>query len=186
MSASTTASTAKSIYKVVRFDSSVDWKEEDCRTARGFDSRRERKESKKTAYRNLQARFGAVVEILYKPRLSTSLVTLALGNIRVHGLLDLFLDDFIEQNRDDIATRLGSFRNLQFNTISGRQTGVTDGVVSVLLAIAEFSNTFRAYLPATVLSFAEDDDSPRSRRSRTRSRTLRQGQENANKRLRRN
>jgi hypothetical protein len=182
MTALTTASTAKNIYKVVRFDSSVDWKEEDCRTARGFDSRRERKESKEMADRNLQARVSAVVEILYEQCFSTSLIALARGDRPVRRQLNAFLDFFIEKNDDNIATRLGSFRNLPFNNISDRQTKTTHAIVSVLLAIDEFFNTFRAYIPATVLS---SSDSPRSRRSRTRVRELRQNKENANKRLRR-
>jgi hypothetical protein len=177
MTALTTSSTAKNICKVVRFDSSVDWKEEDCRTARGFDSRRERKDSKEMANRNLQARVSAVVEILYEQCFSTSLIALARGDRPVRRQLNAFLDFFIEKNDDNIATRLGSFRNLPFNNISDRQTKTTHAILSVLLAIDEFFNTFRAYIPTTF--------KPRSRRRRTRIRELRQGRENANKRLRR-
>jgi hypothetical protein len=85
MTASTTASTAKNIHKMVRFDSSVDWEEEDCRTARGFESRRERKESKEMAHRNRQARVRAIVEIVYQQRRSASLVALAQRNRPVPG-----------------------------------------------------------------------------------------------------
>jgi hypothetical protein len=184
MTTSTTSSTAKNIYKVVRFDSSVDWEEEDRRTARGFESRRERKESKEMAYRNRQDRVRAVVEIVYQQQRSTSLVALAQLNRPVRRLLEAFLDYFVDENDDDIATRLGGFRNLPLTDIRDKQTKATDAVVFALLAIDEFFNTFRAYIPATVLSSSEHDDSPRSRRRRTRRRELRQGQ-NANKRLRR-
>jgi hypothetical protein len=99
------------------------------------------------------------------------------------------LDYFIDEDDGDIATRLVSFRNLPLNDIRDRQTKTTDAIVSALLSIDEFFNTFRAYFPVTVASSSDDDiDSPRSRRRRrrrTRVRELRQGQENANKRLRR-
>ena len=181
MTASTTASTAKNIYKVIRFDSSVDWDEEDRRTARGFGSRRERKQSKEMADRNRQARVRAVVEIVYQQRRSTSLVALAQHNRHVRHMLEAFLDYFVDENDDDIAARLGSLHNLPWNDIRNSQSKATDAVVLALLAIDEFFNTFRAYTPATVFH----RDSPRSRRRRTRQRALRQGQENANKRLRR-
>ena len=150
------------MFKIVRFDGAVDWEEEDRRAARGFKSRRKRKESKEMADRNHQARVRAVVEILYQHGHSTSLVALAQHSRPVQRMLDAFLDYFIDENDDDLVTRLKAFRNLPLNDIRDRQTEATDAIVFALLAIDGFFNTFRAYIPATVLSSSEDDDSPRS------------------------
>jgi hypothetical protein len=59
-------------------------------------------------------------------------------------MLQAFLDYFIDENDDDIATRLGGFRNLRLKDILDRQTKATDAVVFALLAIDDFFNTFCA------------------------------------------
>lgn len=81
----------KNIYKVVRFDCSVDWEEERRRTARGFQLRRERKERKQTGDHNRENKIEATVDIImHQQRRSKSLVTLARRDRHVMASSTLF------------------------------------------------------------------------------------------------
>ena len=141
------------------------------------------------ADRNFQARVKAVVEIVHAEQHSASLVALAQRHRRVRRELENFLDLLADENDDDIPTRLEAFRNLPREDIDARQNGESNGTAFALLAINDFFTTFRAYVPATVVSSSEDDDSVGNHRPlnlRRRPRESRQSMENANKRLRRN
>ena len=172
--------------KVVRFDGSVDWEEEDRRTARGFQLRRERKERKWTAYCNRQNKIEATVDIIHQPRRSTSLVALARRERRVRGVLKIILSEFVPED-DDIATRLTAFRNMSLNSILDSLSEYTECFILALFSFPAFFNTFRAYFPSIVVttSSSDDDDSPRSRRRRRRQRWRQSGENVVNKRQRR-
>jgi hypothetical protein len=177
---------SKNTYKVVQFDSSVDWEEEHLRTERGFQSRRERKERKQMEDRNRQNKIDATVDIIHQQQRSTSLVALARRARTVHSLLGIILDLFGVHENNDIATRLATFRNMPLNNIHDSLNEETEGIIIALFGVTAFFNTFRAYLPSTVVTSSEDDDdSPRSRRRRRRQRSWRQTEENVNKRQRR-
>jgi len=170
--------------KEVRFDCSVVWEEEDRRTAHGFQLRREQKKRKQMEDRNRQNKIEATVHIMHQQRRSTRLVALAHQDTNVHGLLGIILNNLNVPEDDAIAMRLTTFRNMPLNSI--RLNGDIEALIIALYGTSAFFDTFRTYLPSTVVTSSEDDDgSPRSQRRRRRNRSWRQTEENVNKRQRR-
>jgi hypothetical protein len=181
----TTGTTGKN--KAVQFDSSVDWEEEDRRTARGGQLRREKKERKQMEHRNRQERINAVVEILHDERYSTSLVALANENDEVRDTLVLIVNRFnVLQESNDISLRLEAFRNLEMSTITERLDGavVLAGNLILLAQVTPFYEAFHRLLPATIVSSSSSEDD-RSPARRDRRRGWKQTGENVAKRQRR-
>ena len=131
------ANATGNIYKVVRFDCSVDWEEEDRRTAHGFQSRRDRKERKQMEERNRDNKIEAVVGIIHDRRLSGSLVALARGDTS-SPLLAAILNRFHVPANEDIATRLAAFRNMPFNTIHDNRNADVEGIILALYGMTAF------------------------------------------------
>lgn len=152
-------------YSKVRFDSSVNSEEEDRRTARGVELRRQRKELKKMADRNREARINATLNILRSESRAAVLVRLCSRGNRVGGILNLFLDDFVNQN-ERMGARLAGFRQLPRNRL--HLSAEQEMLLMTLNVNSEFSHAFAAYLPST------DDDSPRTRRRSRRQARWRQ------------
>jgi len=151
----------------VRFN--INEVEEDHRTQRGIEARRERKKNKKMENQNREGRIRSTLEIILRNSLAAALVQLCNANRRVGGLLNIFLDDFVPRNQN-MSERLAAFRALPRR----RFTHLPPASENMLLAMQgdpDFSSTFSAYLPSAVITSEDsDDDSPRARRLRRRRR----------------
>jgi hypothetical protein len=120
------------ICKRVHFGS-INWEEEDQRTARGVELRREREELTNMADRNRDNRIQATLEIIRDPRCAASLIRFCNGN-RFKTLLNLFLDNYVAPN--ERMTGMTAFRRLPQN----RTANLTQETENLLLFLA--SNCF--------------------------------------------
>ena len=158
----------------VRFN--INEAEEDRRTERGIEARRERKENKKMAEQNREGRIRATLAIIRSNARSASLLRLCRSDHRVDVLLNLFLDLFVGPHQT-MRQRLAAFRALRQNQF----TNLTPQMENSLMALQgepSFSTTFSAYLPSAVVTSEDSDEdiTPRGRRLRRR-RRRRQRQE---------
>lgn len=160
--------------KKVRF-AGVDWEEEGRRTARGVESRRERKECREISRmtdKNRQKRVEAVLEkVLHHGGRAASLCALSRGVKKVRVQLNLFLDDFVGED-EDLAQRLTDFHAIPLSNIHQNMTEELENILYTLSSNGSFFNTFRAYIPSTVVSSSDEDDSPTSKNRRQRKRHL--------------
>jgi hypothetical protein len=156
--------------RIVRVRFNINEAEEDRRTERGIDARRERKEKKKMAEQNREGRIRATLAILRSNARSAALVRLCSVR-RVAVQLNLFLDEFVDQHQN-MRQRLAAFRALPQN----RFTNLTREMEASLIALQgepSFSTLFSAYLPSAVITSEdsnEDSPTPRARRARRRRR----------------
>ncbi|CAB9504896.1 expressed unknown protein [Seminavis robusta] len=153
----------------VRFN--INEKEEDLRTERGIEARRERKENKKMAEQNREGRIRTTLSIIRSGARSANLLRLCRAERRVGVQLNLFLDEFLGQDNRDMRPRLAAFRALPEN----RSTSLTRQMENSLIALQgepSFSSTFSAYLPSAVLTSEDSDEqnSPQAKRLRRRRR----------------
>jgi hypothetical protein len=82
-------------YGGVCFDKSVDSEEEDRRTARGIELRRQRKKRKKMSAEYKKGRKKATAKILMTPTCRQRLVTLCGQDPLVDAIVRSFLDEFV-------------------------------------------------------------------------------------------
>ncbi|CAB9521294.1 hypothetical protein SEMRO_1182_G249930.1 [Seminavis robusta] len=166
----------------VRFN--INEAEEDRRTERGIDARRERKENKKMADQIREGRIRATLAIIRSNARSESLARLCRSDRRVEVLVNLLLDLFVGQ-RQTARQRLAAFRAAPQNQF----TNLTPDMEASLIALQvnpRFSTTFSAYLPSTVITSedsSDDSSTPTARRARRRRRRrqrqeIRQDEEN--------
>jgi hypothetical protein len=148
----------------VRFN--INEAEEDCRTERGIEARRERKENKKMAEQNREGRIRATLAIIRNNARSASHLRLCRSDRRVDVLLHLFLDLFVGP-RETMRQRLAAFRAFRQNEF----TNLTPQMENSLLALQgepSFSSTFSAYLPSAVVTSEDSDEDTTPRGGRLR------------------
>ena len=153
----------------VRFN--INEAEEDRRTERGIEARRERKENTKMAEQNREGRIRATLAIIRSNARSASLVRLCRSVHRVEVQLNLFLDEFVDQHQT-MRQRLAAFRALPQNQFTNLTPEMGVSLVALQLE-PSFSTTFSAYLPSAVITSEdsnEDSHTPRARRARRRRR----------------
>ena len=158
----------------VRFN--INEVEEDRRTERGIQARRERKENKKMAEQNREGRIRATLAIIRSNARSANLLRLCRSDNRVGVLLNLFIDLLVGPNRT-MRQRLVAFRALPQNQFTNLTPQMENSLIT-LQGEPSFSMMFSAYLPSAVVTseYSDEDRSPRARRLRRR-RRRRQRQE---------
>jgi len=150
--------------------------EEDLRTERGIKNRQQRKEEKKMADHNREARITATLKIVRSEARAASLLRLCRASNKVTGYLNMLLDDFGGPNIN-LRVRLAAFRRLPNNRLENRSQETENGVLA-LHGVPVFEETFRAYLPSAVITCGSEDDSPNTRRRSRRRTRWRQTEEN--------
>jgi len=153
----------------VRFN--INEAEEDRRTERGIEARRERKENKKMAEQNREGRVRVTLAIIRSNARSASLVRLCRSEHRVEVLLNLLLDLFVDQHQT-MRQRLAAFRAVPQNQFTNL-TPQMENSLMVLHGEPSFAHTFSAYLPSAVITSEdsnEDSPTPRAKRARRRQR----------------
>jgi hypothetical protein len=148
----------------VRFN--INEAEEDCRTERGIEARRERKENKKMAEQNREGRIRATLAIIRSNARSASLLRLCRSDRRVDVLLHLFLDLFVGP-RETMRQRLAAFRAFRQNEFTNLTPQMENSFL-MLQGEPSFSSTFSAYLPSAVVTSEDSDEDTTPRGGRLR------------------
>ena len=141
--------------KSVSFDSSIDWEQEDCRSCRGFEVRREKKRSKQMEYKHCEERQTAFLEILSKEENHRDVCLVCENDRRfklsLQGLFGIVLNGDYEYVLGLTAFRT---RNVQLDNLDN----VEKSIVSTLLLSEKFMEVFGEGIPSQVVSGGSDEE----------------------------
>jgi hypothetical protein len=155
----------------VCFDSSVDLEEEDRRTARGIESRRQRKERKKMSYEFKKGRKRATAAILMAPTHRQRLVDLCGRDLVVDASVRTFLDEFVQVQGNNNTTDaiLLAFHQLGITLeLVATNPNVQANLETLGLVSSEFQDEFESDLPAAVVTSGSEAEDANQRRPRKR------------------
>lgn len=144
--------------KGVHFAADIDWEEEDRRSCRGSEARRKKKQARKLAKKQKEARLQAALEILQGAQHEDDLVSICQHRLPRNLLLELVRN---HENRVQgeyyCAGLRQSLRAFGASaTTRDKLTANEEEQLDLLSKSRRFTTTFREYMPASVVSADEE------------------------------